>query len=101
MKMTNKKVLGLVVLIVALIGVWYAWDSGLFRNDGPTRPPTADELRRIRDIEKKSSERAPDAKAGVGVVPPGTLPPEPAPFEEATTSAPDGVPATGTGTATE
>lgn len=89
MKTTNKKVLGFVVLIVAGVGLWYAWDSGLFRDQGLSRPPTADERRRMEDIEKKSSERAPDAKAGVGVVPPGTLPPEPAPLEEATTSTPE------------
>jgi hypothetical protein len=85
------KIVITVLVLIALGGAvyWYGAGAGWFVGDGVTRPPTADELERMRAVEESSSQVAPDAKAGIGVVPVGSKPepaPEPTPENVATTS---------------
>jgi len=82
----NKRVLiGLGIVIVALAG-WFIVRSVWFAGpEIPNLPPTAEELERMRAIDESSSQQADDARAGVGVFEPGTLP-APAPVEESTTT---------------
>lgn len=69
--------IGIAVLILAG-GAWYAVRAGWFEGpEIPNDPPTAEELKRMADIETTSSQIAPDAKPGAGVFAPGTLPPSP------------------------
>ena len=87
MLMSRKTLLITVVVVaVAGAGAWYAVRAGLFTDDTPTRPPTAEELRRMDEIEKSSATIAPNAKAGAGVVPPGTMPRTPEPTPDATST---------------
>ena len=62
--------------VVLGVGVWYVIQTRS-QDTGPTNLPTADERERMREIEESSSQIAPNAKKGVGVVPPGTMPPIP------------------------
>lgn len=82
----SKKALWTTVLLVALAGagVWYV----LVRNSTVeiANPDSPEFQERMHAVEKASATKAEDAKAGVGVAPPGTLPPPPPPVEEATTS---------------
>ncbi len=75
------------VLVVLLLGAlyWYGSRSGWFVDTSPTNLPTQEELQRINEIDQSSSQIAPDARAGAGVVPPGSAPPTEAP--EPTTTA--------------
>jgi len=81
------------VLLVLGAGVWwYGARAGWFVNHSPTNPPTAEELERIEEIERSSSQIAPNAKPGAGVLPSGGTPRTQEP------AAPQATSATATGT---
>jgi len=78
----------IIILAIAVIatGYWLSKRYGWFGNEALTNPPTAQEIKRMKEIEKSSSQIAPDAVPGAGVRPAGTLP-KPTPVEtEATTT---------------
>ena len=78
-------IIGLLVIVTLLAGWFFFVRDSAPR--GISNPPTAEELKRIEEIEESRSQRDPDAKTGVGVRPVGTLPPPTAPkIEIATTS---------------
>jgi hypothetical protein len=84
-----------VVVLALVVAVWYGVRASWFGGDElPNNPPTADELERIQEIERTSSEISPTAVPGAGVVPPGTPVPEPVtpPTTEATSTDADDVP---------
>lgn len=70
-------------LFLAVVGVtlgialWYAYEYYQSQSPRPDNLPTAEEWERIRAVEKSGSQIAPNATPGVGVVPPGSKPPEP------------------------
>ena len=76
-----------VVLAIAGSVYWYGMRAGWFDASAPSHPPTADERRRMEEIDRKSSEIAPDAVPGAAVRMKGSLPPTPAVVPEATSSA--------------
>jgi hypothetical protein len=69
----------LLVLLVSASAYWYFFYSK--SPHVPSSPPTADELRRMEEVEKASSQRDPNAIPGAGVRPVGSLP-KPAPVVE-------------------
>lgn len=81
----------LVAVAILFLGYWFVVRPNLM-DRGPSKPPTAEELQRMREIEESSSQIAPNAVPGAGVRPVGSLPrtPEPTPAatgtEEATNS---------------
>ncbi len=78
--------MGVGVAVLAIGGAyWYADYRGWFNNYGPDNLPTAEERARMQEIERTSATVAPNAKAGVGVVPRGSTPPPP-PAPELTAS---------------
>lgn len=74
----------LVILLIAGGIYWYGTYAGWFF-PGPDNLPTAEEWDRIHEVERTSSQTDPNAKAGVGVAPRGTLPPSP-PVEQTTST---------------
>ncbi len=81
----------LVLAGVGAVGYWYADHRGWFEDRGPTNLPTAEERARMEEIERSSALPAPQAKAGVGVVPKGSTPPPP-PQEAASSTTATGTP---------
>ncbi len=80
-------------LAVLVGGVyWYGLRAGWFAPAIPMRLPTAEERRRMEEVERSSSQIAPNAVPGAGVRPRGSLPPH----TEGTTSASSTLPATTT-----
>ena len=72
----RRKLIGFGVVCALLgAGVWYAVQAGWFEDELPTNLPTAEEIERMREIERSSAQVAPNARAGAGVFAPGTLPP--------------------------
>jgi len=68
-------------------GYWVVVQSGWFDSSTvPSNLPTADERKRMQEIETSSSQIAPNAKAGAGVRPVGSLPKEPEPAQESTST---------------
>jgi len=68
-------------------GYWAVTQSGWFDSSAvPSNLPTAEERKRMQEIETSSSQIAPNAKAGAGVRPVGSLPKEPEPVLPASTS---------------
>jgi uncharacterized protein YxeA len=61
------------ILAIVSFGAWFLFQRNKNKN-GLENPPTAEELKRMEEIEKTSSQIAPDAVAGAGVRPKGTLP---------------------------
>lgn len=86
--MKRRRLLTGFVVLCALVGagVWYMVHAGWFEDTGPTNLPTAEELERMREIDRSSSQVAPNAKPGAGVFAPGTLPPPPPPIEDASST---------------
>ena len=79
-----------IIVVLVILVIFAGWffiirDTG---NDGITNPPTAEEIKRMEEVEKSRSQIDPNAKTGVGVRPVGSIPPEPEPVpeEEATTT---------------
>lgn len=79
--------LALVLACAGGVGYWYADSRGWFEDRGPTNLPTAEERARMEEIDRSSALPAPQAKAGVGVVPKGSTPPPPPPEIASTTTA--------------
>ncbi len=76
------------LIFIGILGAfyWYVIKPRL-QDTGPTNLPTAEELQRIEEIEKSSSQIAPNAVPGAGVRPVGSLPkPEPTPVSTSTAS---------------
>ncbi len=73
------------ILTIALVafGYWFIFVKNK-NSDLPQNPPTKEELQRMEEIEESSSKIAPDAVAGAGVRPVGSLP-KPAPTQNAET----------------
>jgi len=94
----------LLILIIAIGGAvyWYGSRAGWFTSNTPTNLPTAEDLERINAVEQSASQKAPDAKSGVGVVPKGSKPvPEQKEEQHATTTDQSGDGATDTSTLPE
>lgn len=73
-----KYILSAVVVLAIAGGVyWYGMRAGWFDASIPSHPPTADERRRMEEIDRTSSEIAPDAVPGATVRMKGSLPPSP------------------------
>lgn len=76
--------------IAALLGFGYwafAYSGWFDSRDIPRNLPTAEEQERMRAIEASRSQIAPNATPGAGVRPVGSLPREPEPSLESTTTA--------------
>ncbi len=78
-----------VLLIIALCalgvgGYYLARERGFLGSTLPYNPPTAEDLRRLEEIQRSSATIAPDANPGASVRPPGSLP---RPIEATTTAA--------------
>lgn len=67
-------VLGLIVFVGVGYGVYFFFTRDDF---GPTNLPTPEERARMKEIEQTSAQVAPDAKPGIGVRPPGSIPKAP------------------------
>jgi len=86
---THMKYFLLGVGIAGLLGLgyWAVTQSGWFDGSAvPSNLPTAEERKRMQEIEISSSQIAPNAKAGAGVRPVGSLPKEPEPTEVSTST---------------
>lgn len=81
-----KKILILSILVL-LLGMAYWFIVRPYLNtSGPDNLPTAEELKRIEEIERSSSQIAPNAVPGAGVRPVGSLPKTPDPVLESTST---------------
>jgi len=79
--------LGVGIAILLGAGYWVAMKSGWFDDNAiPSNLPTAEDRERMRAIETSSSQIAPNAKAGAGVRPVGSLPKEPEVSESTSTT---------------
>jgi len=100
----KKKSLIAVVILVLLggAGYWYANYMGWLSNYGPDNLPTAEERQRMQEVERSSSQIAPNAVPGAGVRPKGSLPPKVVeqPISTSTASTTNITPAASTSTAT-
>lgn len=70
------RIMLLVLVLIALgVGGYYiAREQGYFGTTIPFNPPTADDLRRLEEIERSSATVDPNAAPGASVRPPGSLP---------------------------
>ncbi len=84
--------LGVIITLLASAGYWYADYRGWINRYGPDNLPTAEERQRMAEVERSSSQIAPNAVPGAGVRPKGSLPPKqpetPASSIDATTTSP-------------
>jgi len=92
-----KKTLTILTFVVLLCaGYWFFIKPILFGQNVPTNPPTAEEVERMKEIERSSSQLAPNAVPGAGVRPVGSLPPTPPASEESaevtSSSSPEALP---------
>jgi len=71
-----KKIL-IFIFIIVFIGIGYWFFIQKNRKNEPNNLPTADEIKRMREIEESSSQKAPNAVPGAGVRPVGSLPKPP------------------------
>ncbi len=91
----------LIFILLLSIGALSYWFMFYKKDNAPPyTPPTAQEVQRMKEIDKTSSEIAPDAVAGAGVRPVGSLPKaQPTPVAS-TTSASSTIAGTSTATTT-
>ena len=82
----KKTFIAIVFLLIIGAGYWFLIRPNL-GDSGPNNLPTAEEKKRIKDIEESSSQIAPNAVPGAGVRPVGSLPKTPEPTTESTTTA--------------
>ncbi len=89
----------LILILLLSLGAFAYWFMFYKKNNTPPYiPPTAQEIQRMKEIDKTSSEIAPDAVAGAGVRPVGSLPKaQPKPVASSTSASST---ITGTSTAT-
>lgn len=72
-----QRILLVIVLALALgvAGLWYAKKAGWLLEPLPSDPPTAEELRRMDEVDRASATQAENPVPGAGVRPKGSTPP--------------------------